>query len=374
MKDIVRVFAENLRESRRAQGLTQRELAEKIGYSEKAISKWESGVGMPPSVMLPALAKVLETSIDALMEERSRLAYDLGIDGGGTKTEFLLADESGRILSRTTLGGCNPNDVGIERTLEILEEGIRKTCGDHPYGQISVFAGIAGGITGENQREIAKFLERFRFAHCRNGSDAQNAVAAALDSSDGVAVILGTGAIAFAKQGGRTTRYGGYGHLLGDGGSGYALGRDAIRAALAHEDGSGEETLLRAMILERCGCETLLSGLGAFYDGGKRTIASYAPLVWEASEQGDGVANRILDENLREVVTLIRQACRTFEDGRGVPVALCGGLVRQKDLLPRLRAVLEKDPVAEQIFVCRRSMAEGALLLARQQREGENPC
>ena len=366
------VFSNNLRNRRRILGLTQKELAAQLGYSEKAISKWESGAGMPPSLMLPTIARELGTSIDDLMTEQSEVIYDLGIDGGGTKTEFLLADESGRILSRTTLTGCNPTDVGLERTFEILEDGIRKTCGEIPFGQISVFAGIAGGITGDNQGQIARFLEKFRFSHCQNGSDAQNAVSAALGERDGVAVILGTGAIAFSQKGGVMTRHGGYGHLLGDGGSGYAFGRDAIRAALADEDGSGEGTRLADMVREQSGTESVLAGLGRFYDGGKRVIAAYAPLVWKAAEAGDAVANRIIDENIGEVVSLIRQAYRIFADGASVPVVLCGGLaLHQPDLVQRLRTSFGSDPLAEQIVVCRRSIAEGALALARELRNKE---
>ena len=99
MRDIAKNFAENLRARRRALGLTQRELGERLGYSEKAISKWEGGNSMPPAWILPELASHLGVTVDELLSERGEIAYYLGIDGGGTKTEFLLADAEGNTIT-----------------------------------------------------------------------------------------------------------------------------------------------------------------------------------------------------------------------------------------------------------------------------------
>ena len=89
-----KIFAQNLKAARKAAGLTQRELAEKIGYSEKSVSKWESGNTIAPGAMLPEIAKVLGTDIDSLFALKGEAEFFLGIDGGGTKTEFLLADNN----------------------------------------------------------------------------------------------------------------------------------------------------------------------------------------------------------------------------------------------------------------------------------------
>lgn len=66
----------------------------------------------PPSILLPQLAALLETNIDALMSENAEILYYLGIDGGGAKSAFILADKNGQILKRKILGSANPNDVG----------------------------------------------------------------------------------------------------------------------------------------------------------------------------------------------------------------------------------------------------------------------
>ncbi|MBO5293714.1 MAG: helix-turn-helix domain-containing protein [Clostridia bacterium] len=365
MEQYFEIFAKNLRRRRRELGLTQKALAERIGYTEKAVNKWERGGGLPPSALLPLLSLVLQTSIDELMSETSEVQYFLGIDGGGTKTEFVLADRCGNVCRRVVLGASSPNDVGMDTCLGLLNDGILEVCGTIPLRKISVFAGIAGGITGENRSRIAGHLARYGFGRAENGSDAQNAVAASLGKADGIAVILGTGAIAFAQCAEQLYRVGGYGYLFGDAGSGFALGRDAILAALRDEAGDGAQTLLTSLVLHRCGAPSILESLSTFYEGGKRRIASYAPLVFEAFEAGDSVAREILLKNLGAVADLIRAAARRMETGGCIRVSLCGGIAHASEqLLPILVACLGEDASRYRIELCERSMAYGALLLA----------
>lgn len=363
MKDYNEIFAANMRARRRELGLTQRALGERIGYSEKAVSKWESGAALPPSALLPTVAELLCSSIDELMRERdTEIRYYLGVDGGGTKTEFVLTDRTGHVEAREVLGASNPNDVGIKNTCSILSDGIAQVCGTRPRSAISAFFGLAGGITGDNQAIIGRFLAQYRFGACENGSDAAGAVAAALGRADGISVILGTGSIAFSQQNGKQTRHGGYGYLFDDSGSGFSLGRDAIEAALRDEDGSGTPTALTSLVREKCGGKTVLEKLPVFYESPKRTVASYAPLVFDAYADGDAVATKILTENLSRVADLIRHAAREFEPSAAIPVVLSGGLTAHADvILPILNTFLT-DCYA--LSVCRHPSVVGDLRLA----------
>ena len=154
------------------------------------------------------------------MNKIEKTEYYMGIDGGGTKTEFALADKDGNIVSKIVLRGSNPNDVGIMETYSVLTEGIFALCDDvnvHiPFKKISVFAGLAGCSSAENMPKITYFLSKFGFNRYANNNDAYNAVSAGLGNSDGVAVIMGTGSIAYAKKGDELYRIGGYGYLFGD--------------------------------------------------------------------------------------------------------------------------------------------------------------
>ena len=365
MDGMTEAIARNIRERRRTLGLTQASLAEAIGYSVKAVSKWESGRGVPPTVTLPALAKALKTDIDSLLSAESAEVLYLGIDGGGTKTEFALANGEGEILRIHHLASSNPSDIGIEAAITVLKDGIAEITAGIPKSRVSLFAGLAGGTTEGVKERLTAFFESFGFLSVKNGSDAENAVAAALGRRDGIAVIMGTGSVTFAQSGGKLYRTGGYGYLLGDAGSGFAFGREAILAALKAEDGSGRETLLLDAVRRKCGKETVLACLGDFYRGGKRTVAGYASCLFEAYEQGDAAAKDILEKNLLAVAETVKGAVRHIE-GTSFPAVLCGGIADAygDTVIPYLKKMLAGEAKEIEITRCARPLIYGALTLA----------
>lgn len=101
--NIIELFADNLKRLRKNSKLTQVQLAEIIGYSEKAVSKWECGIAIPPINALFLLSETFNVSLDELFAHASAAKYFLGIDGGGTKTDFALADSNGNIIRRLKL-------------------------------------------------------------------------------------------------------------------------------------------------------------------------------------------------------------------------------------------------------------------------------
>lgn len=342
MKSIEMIFGENLRTARRARGLTQRELAARLQYSEKSISKWESGIAVPPSVLLPTLAEVLACRIDDLLYAWDEPTYYLGIDGGGTKTEFWLSDGEGRRVAHAILGASNPIDIGMDACRRVLDVGIAEVTRGIPLRKISVFAGIAGGISGDNREKLRAYLSAFGFGRCDNGSDAQNAVAMALGDRDGITLIAGTGSIAFAKRGESLSRFGGFGYLLEDGGSGFAIGRDAILYALRTEESGSARTPLYEAVLAQCGTPSVLSAIGKLYEGGKREFSTYAPLVFDALDH-DSAAVCILDKNAADLAALIRCADPLFTEQER-DVVMVGGLAnRAERYLPLIAAHLPQD-------------------------------
>lgn len=86
--------------------------------------------------------------------------YYIGIDGGGTKTDFLICDNDLTPIRQLTLGGCNPNDIGMERCISVLRRGLNQLTEGLDSNQIVLFAGISGGTTGNNQKKIWLFLTR----------------------------------------------------------------------------------------------------------------------------------------------------------------------------------------------------------------------
>lgn len=259
----------------------------------------------------------------------TEINYLLGIDGGGTKTEFVLTDLNESVIKRVILGASNPVNIGIENTKRILRQGISQACVGIDLKEISVFAGIAGGISGNNQTSIKSFLADFGFGKFANGSDTESALKIALADDDGVVVIIGTGIVAFAQKSGIRKRIGGWGYMIDHGGSGYHFGSDALNSAFSYLDGKGGSQLILSLI-EKQSDKPLADAIPDIYAGGAAHVASYAPIVFEAFINGDNEAKKIIDKNAREIALIIRTGLGFSENNKAV---LCGGLCRYKDIL-----------------------------------------
>ena len=356
MENCAKIFAENLRKLRKHRSMTQEQLAERLGYTEKAVSKWESGSSVPPIETLIVIASLFGVSLDELFEESSVAQYYLGIDGGATKTTFALADKNGVVMNKVVLGPSNPFDIGFVEACAVLESGINQVSANIHKRKISLFAGISGGGIKEMRDRIGAFLSKFGFHSFSNDSDAINIISAGLRADDGIVVIMGTGSSCFRRISGEVNRFGGYGYLFDHAGGGYDLGNAAISLSCKAEDGSGRDTLLRELIKRELNTATVAENISHFYSIGKSGIASFAPLVFEAYEKGDEIAGEILRDSMRHVAGLIVTAGRGFADGNErIKVVCVGGLTKKADILfPMLDKELEllgyKDKFAVSVF------------------------
>ena len=355
-------FAENLKHHRTKLGLTQKQLAEQIGYTEKSVSKWESGSALPTIEMVLQLSDLFSISLEELLFENLTNHYFLGIDGGGTKTVFKLIDKNGISVNQITKGPTNPYDIGTESALSVLKDGITEVCKGIPYSKVTLFAGLAGfNPVRDNTKILRHFLDKFGFFAFDSGSDIEN-IAALSNHRKCVLVIMGTGFNVYAINGSEKRRFAGWGQLFDEGGCGYTLGKDAIVAALCAEDGSARPTLLTALFTKRLG-ETAGAHLTKFYQGGKRYIAEFAGLVFQAAAADDDVAKSILEKNAAFVAEKLNAALKHLAE-QDIPVIFAGGISRQhKILFP----MIEKHLTARcQLIYLERNPVEGAILKAKK--------
>ncbi|MBP3627485.1 MAG: XRE family transcriptional regulator [Clostridia bacterium] len=357
-------IANNLKTFRKKAGLSRRALAEKISYSEKSIEKWESGKSVPSISVLCELARILSVTLDMLVYSPiSQIEYYLGIDGGGTKTEFVLEDSLGNTVSRCVLSSSNAVDIGLDRCEAVLLEGINTVCGDIDRRKISVFAGLSGGSSGNNQALVHQILSKFGFGKYDNGSDVVNALKLALNGDDGIAVIMGTGVIAYAQINGERKRIGGWGYLLDSAGSGYNIGRDALESAYRYIDGRGEPTIIKNMLEKRLNKE-LPAVIPEIYGNGKRYIANFTPIVFEAYEKKDKVAKEILEKNMLGIAEIIKTAQRFFND-KNIPIVICGGLSNRADILEKILTSKLSDTA--NVKFLKEPMVKGAIMCAKEE-------
>lgn len=326
-------LATNIKKSRMSMGLTQTELAEKLFVSSQAISKWESGQSVPDLENLCALAGIFVTSVDKLLgndRTESEDKFLIGIDGGATKTEFLLFTESGRVVNRVVLEGCNPNACGMEKSLSILKSGMDGFLAICP--EVSgVFAGLAGSFSGNNAAVIEKFFKNnYPLLNFALSSDISNVIASATDIDECVAVICGTGFSVYASVNEKLSRIGGWGYLLDCMGGGFDIGREALRATLAVDDGFGKDTVIKELVEKKLGGK-VWENIPKIYKEGTHYIASFAPVVFEAYKMGDEVAADIVDRCAEYIAKLVKFAFSNYGCGNNVVIA--GSLVSKSDVL-----------------------------------------
>ena len=178
--------------------------------------------------------------------------YYLGIDGGGSKTLAIIVDTQGNEIGRGYAGSSNHTGVGLATAIANIHAAVAQAQ-QKLDSQISIqkaWLGIAGIDRQEDQQILATHVQALaNTVYITN--DAELALSA-LPATIGVGLIAGTGSIALGRNAqGQTTRSGGWGHILGDEGSGYALGHQALRAAVRAADGRGPQTLLLASIMQQ---------------------------------------------------------------------------------------------------------------------------
>ncbi len=308
-------LAEKIRFYRRREGMTQTDLADKIYVSFQAISSWECGSTLPDVENLCNLARVFNVSVDELLQKKegNEETFMIGIDAGGTSTEFALFSSTGHIIKTFKLPGSNSSTIGVEASLSILFHGI-DLCVAEDKPVSNLFLGIAGG----NYKALLSGLkERYPNINIRIDSDGLSA----LYSAEGdVALICGTGSILLRKIGDEFKTIGGWGHRYSDPGSAYNFGREALRVGLLYEDGGDTSTFIYCLTKEKAGITTTF-----LEEAPKMSVANVAKLahiIFEAYKSGDKEASIILNNEMRELAKLISVACPN-----GGRIIACGGIM-----------------------------------------------
>ena len=211
----------------------------------------------------------------------------LGIDGGQTSTVALIADETGRVVGRGKGGPCNhvgPAE-GRARFFSALGDSLNEACAQAGVNPSEVsFASACLGFSGGPQDKETYVRELIPSTHYRITHDAEIALEGATEGLPGIIVIAGTGSMAFGRNGeGESARAGGWGYAFGDEGGAFYLARQALRAALAFEEGWGPPTKLYKKLLEAAEANSADQILRRFYAGQPRSVmASYAALARRA--------------------------------------------------------------------------------------------
>jgi N-acetylglucosamine kinase-like BadF-type ATPase len=259
--------------------------------------------------------------------------FVLGIDAGGTKTVCQLASADGEVLAEARRGGANLQAVGELEVEKVLYEVMEDAIGDRNIVPAAICLGIAGVDRDEDSRVIRAIMRRIGYkAKTLIVNDALVALEAGAPDRQGVVVIAGTGSIAYGRnERNHAARAGGWGYVLGDEGSGYWIGRAALRAVLREADRRGPVTRLTGLLLNHYGVAKAQDLIHEVYHGTNRpsAIASLAKCVQSAFSDGDAVAIGILRAAADELESCALSVATRLEiAGSEFPFVLAGGMFR----------------------------------------------
>ena len=319
-------LAENIKKYRLINKMSQKNLAQTLNVSPQSVSKWESGICVPDVEKLCLMSKLFSISLDSLFAGCAEYKkVMIAVDGGGTKTHFVLFDEEGTIYENIKLGPCNPNTVGTAGSIEVLENGIGSLMKINP-NVCGVFVGAAGFLLGNNSDAVLGALKRsYPNVKIDGASDMLNISASELeDDTYCISAICGTGSSILVKQDKQLKRLSGYGYLLSKSGSGYDMGRDALYAVLCDLDGVGEKTVLTSLVKAKLG-NSASDIIDKVYKNDTAFTASVACLVFEAEKEGDKVAKRIVEENAKGFADWLNLAHKNNHNIKNAVVS--GGII-----------------------------------------------
>jgi len=293
--------------------------------------------------------------------------FVMGIDGGATKTTAAVLDLESRVLHLAQRGPSNEDAVGAKRAVQALLEAADaaiEQAGITPDELAAAVLAVAGIDTGA----IAENLRKARNESWIVVNDVVGAWATATGARHGIGAISGTGSnVLGVGTDGSVWRVGGWGHLLGDEGSGYWLGIESIKAALRDREASGPETALTAAAPEFFGLPSV-EALAAFVYAkplSKHEIAAFATQTELLAGRGDAVARELYERGARELSLQIAAVVRRTGLQGVFPVGLIGGSFRAGAVFvePLTAAVHEFAPQAH-VFVVQMPPVAGTLLLA----------
>jgi N-acetylglucosamine kinase-like BadF-type ATPase len=267
----------------------------------------------------------------------------LGVDGGGTKTEFVCIDSAGTVLATALTGTTYHLQVGFDEVVRRLETGVAQVCaaaGITPDAIAHAFFGLPAygednAVDPRIHASCGAVLGHDRYAV---GNDMICGWAGSLGCEDGINIVAGTGSIGYGERQGASARVGGWGEIFSDEGSAYWIAVKGLALFTRMSDGRAprgplHERMVAALSLsddlDLCGRIMGESGMG------RTEIAGLAELVSEAAAAGDTAAQAILTSAARELADMALALRRSlgFDESAAVPVSWSGGVLSREPVV-----------------------------------------
>src|SRR5262245_35627798 len=308
----------------------------------------------------------------------------IGVDGGGTKTLAFIAplDDTSNtvVLGRAVAGPGNPRAAGFDVAQANISAAIEAAFADAKLPPSTAAAAcfcLAGAGRQVEQVQIASWAKQWQIAEVvRVTGDAEPILAAASPDNVGIALICGTGSLAWGRnREGQTARSGGWGYLLGDEGSGYAIALAGLRAAVRAADKRDEPTNLLAAYMQKLGADSPQDLVAKVYgpEMTREGLAELASVVFDL-RTADATAERIVQVAANELAQMVATVVAQLRlPSQNYALAMAGGvLLYQLNYADRVIAALENQTreATPNHWVTVDQPVRGAVALARRLADG----
>lgn len=271
------------------------------------------------------------------------LDYIIGIDGGGTKTEAVAYTLEGEELSRSNTGFSNIL-INKKQAMENIITSIEQCSSKLPKSMENkeckaIYLGMAGAESEDSSTFITDTLINRYKVKVKVVNDAVIALAALLKGEDGILTISGTGSISYGVNQGKAKRAGGWGHLLGDEGSGYFIAIEALKLMTLEEDLELKKSNLSRVLLKEMGIENRKEVISFVYGSTKGQIAALVPAIVKCAENGEESAIEILKRSGRDLADTTLRVYKSLGFKESVTVGIKGSILTK---VPIVKSEFEK--------------------------------
>jgi N-acetylglucosamine kinase-like BadF-type ATPase len=280
------------------------------------------------------------------------MEWIIGVDGGGTKTDFLLATDEGQVVARRIEPASNIQNLGNEKCEEVLRNGIEGLCNQAGISIKDVSytcLGLGGLDTEQDLQAYQSIVIKIFGIHTKRvalENDCFIAIYSGTLGKPGMALVSGTGSMAIGvNEKGEQARSGGWGYLFGDEGSAFDIGRHGAIAALKAKDGRGPWTELVGALEAEFGMDLFDAAIDQYRNPTPQTkIASLARIVDTVAQKGDRIALKIIKDGAEELADAALAVVKQLKfTSSPIPVSLTGGTFNSPIMMEELRSALKQS-------------------------------
>jgi len=259
-----------------------------------------------------------------------------GIDAGGTSSKCMVVNEKNEILARLKTGPANYQVVGINKAILEIKKLLKLVCDEIGINSIDILGvGMAGaGSSGDINIIENKLLPLKNVKKSYITNDGEIAVLGAHGGKEGIVLIAGTGSIVYGiTNNHQTIRGGGWGPLLGDEGSGFWIGMQAIKLIIKASEGRARKTSLEKAVLNYLKVNSLRELVTFIHQIPlpREKVASLTPIVIEEMLKNDKIAEQIIYKGLNELALTVRVVFRKMKTNIN-EIAVMGGIFTNKHI------------------------------------------